>query len=157
MANQLSNQLLAQLFAQESSDPFLVLLTLSHPNFTTPIRLVNNTEEIISRGDVFTPFPFRIRLPADDGEQSRQVRLEIDNVSLELIDEIRSVTTAISVKLEMILASIPDTVQMSLEELQLQNVNYDKYRIEALLVLDNFLNVELTSERYNPSNFPGLF
>ncbi len=157
MSNSLSPQLIAQLMAQESSDPYLILITLTHPSFAEPIRLVNNSEDIISRGDTFLAFPVSIRLPADDGESQRQVAIEFDNVSRFLTDSIRSVVTPIDVKLEMILASIPDTVQMSLEELKVQNLTYNSNRISARLILDNFLNVELTSERYTPNNFPGLF
>ncbi len=156
MANQLSNQLLAQLFSQESSDPFLTLVTLSHDDFAT-IRLVNNTEDIVSRGDTFTAFPMRIGLPSDDGEKAREVTLDFDNVALDLIKEIRTVTTPISVKLEMVLASIPDDVQIAFEELKIQNLSYNKTRVSARLFLDSFLSTEMTSEKYQPIIYPGLF
>lgn len=157
MANNLSNELIAQLFAQESSDPFLTLVTLTHESFTAPIRLVNNTKDIVSRGNTFAAFPMKIRLPMDDGETARDFSIQFDNVSLELIEEIRTVTTQISVKLEMILASLPDVVQMAQDELAINSVTYNSQSIVAKIVLDSFLNVEMTSERYNPSNFPGLF
>jgi hypothetical protein len=156
MSNQLSPALLAQLYAQESDVPFLMLVTLIHPSFTT-IRLVNNSEDIVSNGETFTAFPMRIRLPVDDGETSREVAIEFDNVSRELIDEVRTVTSPIDVKLEMILASNPDDVQVTLDELKMRNVTYNKSVVSARLYLDSFLNVELTSERYSPKLYPGLF
>jgi hypothetical protein len=157
MANQLSNELIAQLFSQESADPFLTLVTLTHQSFAQPIRLVNNTKDITSRGNVFGAFPMKIRLPIDDGETAKEFSIQFDNVSLELIDEIRSVTTRIGVKLEMILASMPDVVQMSQEDLFINSITYNARSINARLVLDSFLNTEMTSERYNPKNFPGIF
>ena len=156
MPNALSNQLLAQLMSQESTDPFLTLLTLSHADFDT-IRLVNNSEDIVSRGETFIAFPFKIGLPADDGERTREISIEFDNVALELITEIRSVTTEIDVKLEMVLASIPDDVQISFEELKIQSLNYTKQRISARLFLDSFLTTEISSEKYTPLIYPGLF
>lgn len=99
----------------------------------------------------------RIRLPVDDGETSREVAIEFDNVSRELIDEVRTVTSPIDVKLEMILASNPDDVQVTLDELKMRNVTYNKSVVSARLYLDSFLNVELTSERYSPKLYPGLF
>jgi hypothetical protein len=156
VSNQLSPALLAQLYAQESDVPFLMLVTLTHPSFTT-IRLVNNSEDIVSNGETFTAFPMRIRLPVDDGETSREVAIEFDNVSRELIDEVRTVTSPIDVKLEMILASNPDDVQVTLDELKMRNVTYNKSVVSARLYLDSFLNVELTSERYSPKLYPGLF
>jgi len=157
MANQISSELIAQLFSQESNDPFLTLVTLTHVSFAEPIRLVNNTKDIASRGNLYSAFPMKIRLPIDDGETAKEFAIQFDNVSLELIDEMRSVTTRIGVKLEMILASMPDVVQMSQDDLFINSISYNARSISAKLVMDSFLNVEMTSERYNPSNFPGLF
>lgn len=156
MANQLSPELLAQLFAQESDDPFLTLVTLTHEDFDT-IRLVNNKVDIVSRGNTFKAFGFKVRLPTDDGESLRDYEFTIDNVTRELITATRSVTTPIGFKLEMILASMPDEVQISVEDLLLQNVNYNKNRLTAHVILDNILNTEMTSEKYMPGNFRGIF
>jgi hypothetical protein len=157
MANSLTPELLAQLYYQESEDVFLTLLTLTHPSFAGPIRLVNNSVDIISRGQTFTAFPFKLRLPVDDGESAREVSIEFDNVSLEILDELRTVTTSIEVKMEMVLASIPDEVQISIEELKIQTVNYNKQVISARLFLDSFLTTELNSEIYSPTLYPGIF
>lgn len=156
MSNQISPELLAQLYYQNSDDPFLILVTLSHPSFTT-IRLVNNSENVISNGNVFQAFPMKIRLPVDDGETNREAQIEFDNVSLEILSEIRTVSTFIDVKIELILASSPDDIQISFEELKIQSVNYDKQKISARLFLDNFLNTALPSERYGATNFQGIF
>jgi hypothetical protein len=157
MANQLSPELLAEMFGQESADPFLMLVTLTHPTFDQTFYLVNNTVDIVSRGQTYRAFPMLIKLPADDGESAREVDIEFDNVSLELIGELRSITSPMEAKIEMILASTPDEVQISLEELKLKGITYDKNRIKARLILDNFLNTEMTSERYTPTIFPGIF
>lgn len=157
--NNLSPELLAQLYCQESNDPFLTLITLSHSSFPSPLRFVNNSVSIVSRSNTYLAFPVKIVLPADDGETDRQVSLQFDNVSLELIDEIRTVSNGeqIGVKLEMVLSSMPDDVQFSLEELKILSVSYNQKYVNALLGLDDFLNTELSSERYSPSIFRGLF
>lgn len=157
MSNTLSPELLAQLFSQTSDDPYLTLVTLSHETFDADITLVNNTKDIISRGITFTAFPMKIRFPVDDGESARDFTVDFDNASLELIEEIRSVTTQIGVKLEMILASLPDVVQVEQAELTIATLTYTANKITARIVLDSFLNVEMTSERYGPSNFAGIF
>lgn len=156
MSNSLSPELLAQMFGQVSDDPFLMLVTITHADFA-PIYLVNNTVDQVSRGNTYTAFPMQITLPGDDGESAREVTIEFDNVSLELIGEFRTVITPMEVKLEMVLASDLDTVQLSLEELKLRNITYNKTKISAKLYMDSFLNVELTSEKYTPTTYPGLF
>lgn len=157
MPNALTPELLAQMFAQESDDAFLTLVTLSHETFADDIRLVNNTVEIQSRLQTFMPFPMRIRFPVDDGETAREFSIDFDNVSLTLIEGIRTVTTPISVKIEMVLASMPNLVQVEQAELKIATLTYNKTMVSAKIILDNFLNTEMTSERYAPSNFPGLF
>ena len=153
---ELSNQLLTQLYKQESEDPFLMLLTLTHDDFA-PIYLVNNTEPIVSRGKSFIPFPVKITLPADDGETQREVAIEFDNASAALIAALRSVITPIEVTIEMILASAPDRVEIEIGELKIKNITYNKTSIQGRLFMDDFLNTEMTSEKYSPTNFPGLF
>ncbi len=157
MSNTLSNEVLAQLFAQESNDPFLTLLTLSHPDFISDIFLVNNTVDITSRGQVYSALPMKIRVPTDDGETARSFQIDMDNAALTMMTAIRSVTTAISVKLEMILASMPDVVQISQEDLTIATITYTATSLTARIVLDGFLNVAMTSEQYVPKNFPGIF
>lgn len=156
MPNNISSQLLAQFYGQSSGDPLLMLVTLSHPTFST-IYLVNNSEDIVSRGNTYTAFPMNIRIPSDDGETAREAVIDFDNASLELIQEIRQVTTPIDVTIEMVLASNLNEVQISYEELKLRSVTYNKTRISAKLFMDSFLNVEMTSEKYTPQNYSGLF
>jgi hypothetical protein len=57
----------------------------------------------------------------------------------------------------MVLASIPDVVQMSLSELKIGQVIYNAQTIQAKLYLDDFLMSSLTSEKYTPTNFSGIF
>jgi hypothetical protein len=157
MANSLSPELLAEIFAQESSDPFLTLVTLSHTTFAEDILLVNNSKDIVSRGNTYLAFPMKIRLPVDDGETQRDFSLEMDNASLEFIEEIRTVTSRISVKFEMILASLPDDVQMAQEDLAIVAVTYNSKKISARIAMDSFLGVEITCEKYSPTSYPGIF
>lgn len=156
MGNNLSNQLLAEMFNQESDDPFLMLVTLSHPSFST-IYLVNDIVNQFSRGNEYEAFPMTIKLPTDDGESIREASIEFDNVSLELIDELRSVDSPMDINIEMVLASDLDTVQLAFTELKLKGIQYDRNKISAKLYMDSFFDVEMTSEKYSPTTFPGMF
>lgn len=154
----LSTNLIAQLYTESSDDPFLTLFTLNHTDWVGPIYLVNNTEAVISNGNTFEPFPVKVTLPHDDGETARKVSIEFDNVSLELIDELRSVTdSSIEVTIEMILASDPDTIEIEIGELKVKTVSYNAQTVKAELYMDDFLNTELSSEKYTPSKYSGLF
>lgn len=155
MSNEISTELRRQLFKQESEDPFLTLVTLTNPSFTT--RLVNNSSDIVSRANTFIAFPMKITLPADDGQTARSFNIDIDNVSLDLIAGLRSVTGNIGVTIEMVLASMPDVVQMSFEDLSITHIGYNATKITATIAMDNFLSVAMTAETYSPNSYPGLF
>lgn len=153
----LSNELKSQLFKQFSEDPFISLYELSHPNFDSTFYLAANSEDVISNGQTYQFYPMQVSLPADDGETTREVQLRLDNINLAIITELRKVTTPVQVVLKMVLASDPDTIQYQLSDLKLANINYNSRQIVGTLTLDDFLSVGLTSERYNPDNFPGIF
>lgn len=157
MSNTLSNALKSEMFGPSSSVPFITLFTLTHPSFANTIRIVNNTESVSSNGNTFESFPVKVVLPADDNETVREVQIQFDNVSLELIDEFRGVTSPIDVKIQMVLSDNPNFIQYELEDLKLKSISYNAQTITAKLVMDDFLSSGLTSERYTPSNFPGIF
>lgn len=157
MSNDLNPELIEQLYGQVSDDPFLTLFTFSHPAFTSDITLVNNSSDVVSRGTTFTAFPVKVTLPNDDNETVREVNITLSNVGLDFINEFRSVTTQIECKLEMVLFSDPDVVQYILEDLKLTGIQYNAQYIQAKLIMDDFLSVGLTSERYTPDSYPGLF
>lgn len=155
MANNLSSEVKAQLFKQESEDPYLTLVTLTGTDFI--YRLVNNSKDIVSNGQTFTAFPMKIKLPVDDGETAREFSVEFDNASLLLIQAIRKSTEPIPCKFDMVLASMPDVIQMTTPDLKIAAITYDDNKISAKIVLDNFLTVALTSEKYTPAIYKGIF
>lgn len=157
MPTQIPQSLIQQLMRPETSDVVISLLTLDHPAWAAPIRIANNSSDIVSRGNVYTAFPFNLVLPADDGETTREANIVLDNTSLEIIGFFRSVIDEIPAKIEVIMARLPDEVQMDIPDLVVRNITYNKNRITAILSLDSFLNTELTSEKYTPAKFPGLF
>jgi len=157
VSRDLSDELLSQLNAQDSEDPLLTLITVTHDDIETPLRFVNNTENITSRSNVFTAFSFSVGLPADDGQTLKQVQIQIDNTSLELISSFRSITTPLTATVEFVLASDPDTVQLSIDDLTVRSMNYDQSLIRLVLSVDDIMNTALTSEEYSPSLYRGLF
>lgn len=143
--------------SQNTDQVFLFLLTLNHPELSAPIRVVNNTEDLVSNGHNYTAFPFNLVLPQDDGDTLPQVIITLSNVTLEFIDEIRSLTGALDVTLQVVLASSPNYVEMSIEGMKTYTINYDAQTIQAVCQVEDVLNMSFPNELYLPSNFPGLF
>ncbi|CAB4130462.1 Domain of unknown function DUF1833 [uncultured Caudovirales phage] len=156
MSRAFSSNATASLHSQETGEVWLVLLTLSHADLGTPIRVVNNNEDITSRGNLFQSFPFDIVLPGQDADSPAKAVLRFDNVDRTAITAIRSLTSAPSIALEIVLASSPDTVELSFPGLTLRNVNYDASQIEGELYFEALYTEPITLTM-TPSRFPGLF
>ena len=141
----------------ETSEAFLILLTLNHVDLSGPIRVANNAVDVVSRGDTFLAFPFRLQLPSDSDERPPRARLQIDNVDRQIVQAVRSVTGAIGVLMEIVLASDPDTLEAAFPDFELQEVRYDALVVEGDLGIEAFLREPFPGDRFTPSGYPGLF
>jgi Domain of unknown function (DUF1833) len=158
MPRDLSANALKEIFSQQSSDPFLFLFTFTHPDYPGQFfRFVNNLVDITSRGDVYSAMAIKITLPVEDGNSIPTVMLEMDNVGLEILSEMRKVTSPFTVLVELILASDPSYIEMSVPDMLLTKLTYDASRLTGTLTSDNFLNQKLPSGIYSPNFFPGIF
>lgn len=144
------------IFDQNTGEVFLILLEIDHDDFTTPIRVVNNYDDVTSNSDVYTAYPFEIVLPKENAQISKAT-LSIDNVSQTIIEEIRNLTTAPSVTLTIVLASDPDTIEVGPFYFSLTSVIYDAMVIRGELNYENILQQVYPKEDFNPFNHPGLF
>lgn len=144
-------------FDQETDDVWLVLVTISHANISPSIRVVNNTENITSRSNLFTAFPFDITLPDDREDAPPRARLVIDNVSREIAEAVRAITSPPTVLIEIVRADAPDTVETSFPYFSMRNVKWDSGKVSADLTLEDFTNEPYPGLTFTPAYFPGLF
>jgi hypothetical protein len=135
---------------------WMYLLTIT-ANGSPPLYLVNNNEPVTSRGIEYLPYPFALVLPQDFGDQLPQVQISIDNISLEIVEFIRSELTPPGIKVELVTSAYPDIVEKSLDFLQLRDVTYDAMAITGTLEVVNVLNTRFPAETYDPTRYPALF
>lgn len=153
----MSTTLTQSAFAQETDEVWLVLLTISHPDIDPSIRVVNNSVNVTSRGNEFVNFPFDITLPDQREDSPSRARLSIDNVSREIAQAIRQISTPPNVLIEIIRAADPDTVEMSWPFFQLRNVKWDAQSVSGELMLEDFTDEPYPAGTFSPPSFPGLF
>jgi hypothetical protein len=156
MPRTLSNTALASMNAQATGEVWLVLLTISHATLPTPIRLVNNNEDVVSRSNTFIAFPFEIELPGEDPDQPPKAMLRIDNVDRRVVQTIRSITAPPTITLEVILASAPNNVEVSFTNMTLRNAQYDVSTVSGELTFDSIYTEPVTLTM-TPNRFPALF
>lgn len=156
MSRTLSANAVRELLKQNSGEVFLVLLTFTHPSMTT-VRLVNNTVNLVSRGQTYIGFPFDLSLPSDLSEQLPEVQLSISNVDRRLIDELRAIESPMTVTLEVVTATAPDTVEVGPYVFDMTTVSYDAERVSATLGYEPILNEPFPAASFTPQLFPQLF
>lgn len=145
------------LTAQETGEIFLMLVTITHSSMPTPLYFVNNTVDIISRGQTYLGWPFQIALPDEREDALPQVQLQIDNVDRRIMEGVRLLATPATVALEIVLASSPDTLERGPFTFRLVNVEYTALLITATLAPEDVLNEPAMQHIFSPSTFPGLF
>mgnify|MGYP001256328703 CR=1 FL=1 len=145
------------LYASETGEGFAVLLTLSHPQLETPLRVAGADAAIASRGDNFVPYPFRLTLPDDAERQSPEARLVIDNVDRQIILALRNLDTAPQVTIEIVRLGDPDVVEARFDSFRLGQVSYDKQLVEGILSLEDFTMEPFPAYSFTPGHFPGIF
>jgi len=143
--------------AQETDEVFLLLLALDHDDLAEPIRVVNNTEDVTSRGNAYVAYPFEIALPDEDPESVARVTLRIDNVDREIVKSLRAIQAPLSVALEVVMASSPDTVEAGPFNMTLVAAEYDALTVTGELAFEDVLNESFPGHSYIPSEYPGLF
>ena len=152
-----STSFIRSAFRQETQEVWLILLTLSHPDLTDDIRVVHNPETISSRGQDFIGFAFDLTLPSDTEDQAPVAELRIDNVSREIAQAVRSISSAPTVTIEIIRAADPDVVEISLTGFTLRNARWDALAVSGSLALDDISIEPYPAGSFTPASFPGLF
>jgi hypothetical protein len=146
------------IFAGQTGEVFVCLLTLSHPSLDVPIRVCNDAVSVTSNAVEFIPYPFQLVLPDEDDGVAPQVTLEIDNVDRQIVAAVRRANgEPISVELSIVLASQPDIVEAGPFSFKLRSVNYDKSVVSGTLQFEDLLNEPMPGDTMTPSRFPGLF
>jgi hypothetical protein len=167
MPRQLSPSFISGAFAQETDEVLVCLLTITHEDLALPLYLSSDPTTRLSenplaygtssRGNMHLFLPFEFTLPDDMSDSPPRVQLSMDNTDRQLVALLRSISTPASIKVEIVLASDPDFVELTLPAMQLGDVTIEEGRISANLVADNLINEPHPAGSFTPGSFPGLF
>lgn len=169
MSRTLSSSMLRALYAEESGDYPILLITLTHPTLTQPIRVssdptqriaVSDAEVVygtVSRGNTYVYIPFSIALPNDSAEEAPHTSISLDNIGRDLVPTIRNLNSPPTVLLEWVMSSAPDTVEADFPGFALGSITYDALTISGEITVDGLVGEPCPSGTMNPSDFPGLF
>jgi hypothetical protein len=151
----ISENLKQDAWSQESNLP-LVLLEIDHDDLAEPILIVNNKENVTSNGDEYIAFPFEIFLPDSRDDAPPTAKLRIDNVSREIVEAIRSISSPPSVTIKVIRQETPDVIEMEFAGMVLRHIPFDALTVEGNLEFEDLTREPFPAHTFNPANYPGV-
>ena len=144
--------------ALEGSEFPLDLVEITHADLATPLRVVNDREDVVHNGDTFIAMGFEITKPDEPEHGNPQAQLVIDNVGKELVSwlEIADWSQQTSVRLIQILRSDPNTVQWD-TTLGMHDIKLSSTKVFGTLSFDNLFGLPAVPVVYSPQVAVGLF
>ena len=166
MSRPLSNAATQAMFAQQTSEVFILLVTIDNPSFTQPIRIASDPYQIlpdagvrgvVSRGNEYLYAPFTIMLPVQDDSGIAKASLSVDNIDRRMVEAVRTATSSLRISIEIVLASDVDSVEISMDDFRLERVTYDALTVSGDISMEYYDLEPFPSKRFTPSDFPGIF
>lgn len=157
MSRNLSATAKQALLRQQTHQVFLLLVEIDHADLASPIRLVNNYESIVSNGDTYTAAAFGFTPPVEEDGTIKNSRITFDNVDRAIVEAVRSIDSAPTIEVSVVLASDADTIEAGPWTFYLRAVNYDVHTVSGELYPDNPLRLNASNVSYKNTTFPGLY
>lgn len=134
-----------------------MLVTVTHANLAVPFRVCNNNVPVVSRGNTFEPFWFQFVLPDDSKERPTEMEFVLDGTMLPLIELMRAITTPAMMLVELVAATRPDTVELSVEDLAMRYVTWTGQDIHFRCVHEDIWHSRYPEGTYDPQLYAGIF
>jgi hypothetical protein len=146
------------LLATSADEPFLVLLEITHPDLSVPVRVVNDTQDITVSGNDFVACAFDVTLPDDTDGQIPQAQISVDNVGRELTQwlEVSRGGQGAKCRIMQVMRSEPDVLEFDMT-LDLTNLKIDNLKVTGTIGFQNTLALAGTVPMFTPTTAPGLW
>ena len=141
---------------QHGDVAYFFLMTISDPESKTVLHVVNNLENVVSRGVEYHAFPFEIELPPDDGTAPAGVKVVTYNIGRELMQILRGTLDPPKVKIELVLSEDLDVVEKTMDFMVLRNLSYDAQSVSFELASSSIFARKTCTGKYTQVEFPGL-
>lgn len=158
MARTHSSQFKSTIAAVSSEESPLILVEISHPALTAPVRVINDTQDLTSNGNLFIACPFRFSMPDDFEGQIPKAKIAVDNIGRDLMYWIETSGggEGSTIHIMQIMRSRPDLIEWD-QTFSMFNVVANMQEISAELGFKNLFSTSAIKRHYRPDNSPGLF
>jgi len=155
--SKISPEAAAAVTAPETDKVFLHLLTVETSGGAV-LRLVDNNQNVASRGNEYIAAGFTVILPEQTSNAPRPCRLAVDNTDLAIYQTIKQAAGQdITVSVCVIMAHTPDVYERGPLKYRLRNVRASKESIEAEVYDFYLIDRKFPKGVYTPEDFEGMF
>jgi hypothetical protein len=172
--NRLSASAIRAMFASETDEQLIMLLTIEDPDTTGGAynlyladgftnRLSSTTDQevvygVTSNSQEYTFIPMEITLPPEQDSGVGQCNITINYVTQEAITLIRThLTKPALANIKLVLASSPNTIEAEFPKFYITSANYSSDSIKLELNMINYSLEPFPAYSFTPRYFPGLF
>jgi len=139
----------------------LYLLEITHPDLSTPIRIVQDTKDVTYDGDTYIAMGFTIVPPDDMSKGLPKARLAVDNITRDLMQWLETSNGAqgasATIRVGMRTAqNTVDVIEWS-QTLDLSDITVTLQTVSANLGYEDILNLPGVPYTYTPDTAQGLF
>lgn len=142
-------------FAQESNLP-VVLIAIDHDDLASPILVANYKTDIESNGDTYVGFQFEITLPDSNEDAPPKAKLRIANVTREITEAVRSISSPASVTIKVVRQETPDIIEAEFPGMKLTDVTWDALTVEGTLEFEDLTREPYPAYTFSPANYRGI-
>jgi len=137
----------------------LCLAELDHASWANPLRLVANTEDVVSNGETYTAAGFDIAMPDQLEGRNADARFRLTDADAGTLALLRTTSAVIDVTVMWVLASDPDTVYAGPLEAEIHAAEGRFGEISGALTLYPVLAENAVAKaryRVNKADWPGV-
>lgn len=153
----LSSNMLQALYAQETGEAILCLVTITEDSLAEPIRVTSDDVDTTSNGNTHVPFPFEFQFPDAGDDADIQASLKISNVDRQIVQAVRNAVDFPLVTTQFVLGSSPSTIEAEFPDFLLSNISYNRLTVEGRLTLESPTDAAYPQHRFTPGRVPGVF
>ena len=156
----LSTAMKKAMFSPQTDKVVLPLIKISGTGIATPVRLVRNTENVVSTvegsSNTYLAANINVALPDDKDDGSvKTVQFVADSVDQSLVTIVRSITSPPDVTLWVVIADSPNTKEIGPLTFTTDSAQYDAQTMTLTLKFEEVLELALTGLTFDPVNFAG--
>lgn len=156
MPRVISHDALTAMLAQATSEVFIELLTIDHPDLDFPLTFCNNGEAIESHGVRYEPAPFKATLPADAEDREPKATVTVSNVDRTVVQAVRALSGRPTFTIAVVAASTPEVYEFAPYKFEVIEVRGDAQNLEFDMVYAEFAQEQFPALAFTPAAFRAL-